>query len=178
MKTSIQIETTTAGGKKSRKAISDVNPNATNEQVKGFAQQLVALTTDTYGSTSRVNVDSLKPASSLADLPLSWYGMSDTDEGTFSGDNVFATTRAYLTTVTDDYNGLGITVADDYEGQTLVLLSKPAGTLVGCGFYGGHDINFLLGFAFPAGASIGDFVFQVPETEKYAAKTFIVRVTE
>ena len=178
MKTSIQIETTTAGGKKARKAITDVNPEATNEQVKGFAQQLVALTTDTYGSTSRVNVDSLKPASTLTDLPLSWYGMSDDDEGDFSGDNVFETTRAYLTTVTENYNGLGITVADDYEGETLVLLSKPAGTLTGCGFYGDDGNNFILSFAFPSGSSIGDFVFQVPETEKYAAKTFIIRVTE
>lgn len=62
MKTSVSInmiETTT--GKKNQRSLTDINPNATSQEIKTFTTGLVALTTQTYSSTDRVqviNVDS------------------------------------------------------------------------------------------------------------------------
>ena len=163
-------------------AITDVNPAATNAAVKSFAQQLVALTTDTYGSTSKVNIDTLQPASALTDMHLEWYGMKDDQAGEFDSSNIFNTTRDYVVTPSNDggnaYNGLGIAAPEDYGGKTLVLLNKPAGSAVSCLYCGVEEgfTNFALCFIIPTVADVGDFVFQLPETEKYAAKTFTIRV--
>ena len=55
-KTSLIINSTTAaGGKKLQKTLTDINPSATNSQLKAFAQQLNALTTNTYAEANRVD---------------------------------------------------------------------------------------------------------------------------
>lgn len=52
-KTSITIETRDQSDKKQTTKISYVNPTATNQQLVQFAQQLNALTDDTYISTTK-----------------------------------------------------------------------------------------------------------------------------
>ena len=177
MKTSILIDTTTASGNKGRKTITDVNPNATNAAVKSFAQQLVALTTDTYGSTSKVNIGALQPASALQTLHVEWWLMVTDGEGNFDESNVLTVSRSDL--INGDKNGIGIAVPEDHGLEIINLLSKPATAATNIGY---NDIldgfrNFYIGFAVPTENELGDFVFQIPETDKYAAFTFIVRVT-
>lgn len=62
MKTSIITTIREANSDKKRKrSFSDINPEATNTELKNFAQQFVSLTTGTYIETERVdktNVDS------------------------------------------------------------------------------------------------------------------------
>ena len=65
MAQSLIIESTSTTGKKIRKAITDVNPNVSNANLKTFGQMANALTTNTYGSSARVDKDELKPASAL-----------------------------------------------------------------------------------------------------------------
>ena len=55
-KTSIIVNTTEAGtGKKLQKTLTDINANASNQQLVSFAQALNSLTTNTYVETNRVD---------------------------------------------------------------------------------------------------------------------------
>ena len=58
-KVSIEIDTTTSSGKKNTTNISYVNPQATNEKLRQFAQMLVALTTDTYVGVTKITKESV-----------------------------------------------------------------------------------------------------------------------
>ena len=57
-KVSLEIETT-ANSKKNTTNISYVNPQATNEKLKEFAQMLIALTTDTYIGVTKITKESV-----------------------------------------------------------------------------------------------------------------------
>lgn len=58
-KVSIEIDTTTTSGKKNTTNVSYVNPQATNEKLRQFAQMLVALTTDTYVGVTKITKESV-----------------------------------------------------------------------------------------------------------------------
>lgn len=58
-KISIEIESTTADSKKNTTTISYINPQAANAKLKEFAQMLIALTTDTYGETTKITKESV-----------------------------------------------------------------------------------------------------------------------
>lgn len=58
-KVSIEIDTTTNSGKKITTNIVYVNPQATNEKLRQFAQMLVALTTDTYVGVTKITKESV-----------------------------------------------------------------------------------------------------------------------
>ena len=58
-KISIEIETTTNSGKKNTTTVSYINPTATNDKLRQFAQMLVALTTDTYGGVTKITKESV-----------------------------------------------------------------------------------------------------------------------
>ena len=53
-KVSIEISTTTSNARKNTTNIVYVNPQATNEKLRQFAQMLVALTTDNYVGVTKV----------------------------------------------------------------------------------------------------------------------------
>lgn len=67
MATNIIIETTSASGKKLQKAIANVNPNATNYELKVFAQSLNSLTSNTYVGTTRIDRVDISDARSPRD---------------------------------------------------------------------------------------------------------------
>lgn len=52
MEETLITQTTTQAGQKKKKAVKYINPSATNEKLKGFAQQIVALTTDNFDGAS------------------------------------------------------------------------------------------------------------------------------
>jgi len=59
-KVSIQIESTDTLGNKKQKSLTNINPEASSAQLKSFAQNLIALTNQTYSETNRIekiNVD-------------------------------------------------------------------------------------------------------------------------
>ena len=55
----LSINTTDTSAKKQTTNVSNVNPQATNANLLQFAQMLVALTTDTYVSTSKITKESV-----------------------------------------------------------------------------------------------------------------------
>lgn len=54
-KTSAIVTYTDQDGKTCQKALSDINPEASNAEIKTFAQKLLGLTDNTYVSTDRVD---------------------------------------------------------------------------------------------------------------------------
>lgn len=52
MEETLITQTTTQAGQKKKKAVKYINPSTTNEKLKGFAQQIVALTTDNFDGAS------------------------------------------------------------------------------------------------------------------------------
>ena len=58
-KISLEISTTTTSGKKNTTNVSYINPTATNDKLRQFAQMLVALTTDTYVGTTKITKESV-----------------------------------------------------------------------------------------------------------------------
>ena len=58
-KISIEIDTTTSSGKKTTTNVNYINPTATNDKLRQFAQMLVALTTDTYGGVTKITKESV-----------------------------------------------------------------------------------------------------------------------
>lgn len=172
MKTSILIDTTTAAGKKGRKTITDVNPNATNANIKSFAQQLVALTTDTYGSTNKVTTNALQPedTSTLQDMTVTVKTNDGNTDTIVDG----VVTYAYNDTDFTEYLKV-ITVPSDYNG-TPILVGKPANA--GLSLTKDNKDYYAL-FYIPDTTSdgIGDFIVRFPADTKYKATTLTFRVT-
>ena len=58
-KISLEISTTTTSGKKNTTNVSYINPQATNDKLRQFAQMLIALTTDIYVGTTKITKESV-----------------------------------------------------------------------------------------------------------------------
>lgn len=58
-KTSLSLSMTDTGGNKLSKAVTDVNPNASNSALNAFAQGLAGLTTNTLVNTSKITKEDL-----------------------------------------------------------------------------------------------------------------------
>lgn len=58
-KISLEIETTSQTNKKNTTNISYINPQATNDKLRQFAQMLISLTTDTYNETTKITKESV-----------------------------------------------------------------------------------------------------------------------
>ncbi|MBR0288605.1 MAG: hypothetical protein IJQ82_06455 [Selenomonadaceae bacterium] len=56
---SLVISSTTSSAKKQTNIVSYINPAATNEQIRTFAQKIIALTTDTYNGVTKVTKESV-----------------------------------------------------------------------------------------------------------------------
>ena len=54
IETSMSFTSTTQGGDKLQKAITDINPDAAGDKLVGFAQRLNALTTNTYTGATKI----------------------------------------------------------------------------------------------------------------------------
>ena len=56
---SLVIQSTDDSDKKQTNTITNINPEATNEQIKTFAQKIIALTTDSYQGVTKVTKESV-----------------------------------------------------------------------------------------------------------------------
>ena len=56
---SLVISSTDSSAKKQTNTVSYINPAATNEQIRTFAQKIIALTTDSYVGVTKVTKESV-----------------------------------------------------------------------------------------------------------------------
>ena len=112
MKRSVLLNSTSAQGKKLQKSFTDVNPEATGQSLKTFAQKVNGLTTATYNSTDMVdkyNLDTETPPNPPTEPTLSltktaWTMSQDHDSG-----------LDYQLTIPITYNGDGDLYIAPYE---------------------------------------------------------------
>ena len=124
MKRSVLLNSTSAQGKKLQKSFTDVNPEATGQSLKTFAQKVNALTTATYNSTDMVdkyNLDTETPpnpptAPTLSITKTNWVMSTDHN----GGDN-------YTIIDTITYNGDGelfispFNIAGAFSAQVIIF---------------------------------------------------------
>ena len=80
-KLTMNISTIDQTGKKSQKAVTDINPTATNEQLTDFAQALNDLTNNTYVNSTKVQVTDLSDESAKFTRPIVVKFNGDVVEG-------------------------------------------------------------------------------------------------
>jgi len=56
---SMVIQSTDSSDKKQTNTVTYINPTATNEQIRTFAQKIIALTTDNYVGVTKVTKESV-----------------------------------------------------------------------------------------------------------------------
>ena len=56
---SMVIQSTDSSDKKQTNTVTYINPTATNEQIRTFAQKIIALTTDSYQGVTKVTKESV-----------------------------------------------------------------------------------------------------------------------
>ena len=56
---SLVISSTDSSAKKQTNTVTYINPTATNEQIRTFAQKIIALTTDSYQGVTKVTKESV-----------------------------------------------------------------------------------------------------------------------
>lgn len=179
MATAINFTSTAQSGKKLNKTITDINPNATGAQLKTFAQMMNSLTTNTYGSTSRVDKDELVAASSLSTPsviiknrngdtvsgPITWH-KSDEEEldlcvATDSPGKLFAIS-------VPEYSSYQFEAVSDTDEASDYFDPVPDGYFL-----------YYLAIYCPTNdaKALGNFVFGIKEADGFAATTFTVTVS-
>lgn len=164
MATNIIIETTSASGKKLQKAITNVNPNATNYELKVFAQKLNSLTSNTYVGTTRIDRVDISDARSPRD-PHFTITPAKIRMGEFNNET---TDPPYSQTFTFEYLGddriptySGQLPIDDQKANFTVDVKAKSVTLApsdeGCAITGG--------------TATGTLVFKLPATADYDEAT-------
>ncbi len=132
MKTTLAVKTTDTAGKAQQKAVTYINPAATNAALKTFAQKLAGLTTDNYVDAERINTmsvneaDSTPAAASKTQPTLSlgvWTKSGTTYSATitYNGDGTLSSTLGTISGTTlsiTDADGIFSGVISASEGTT------------------------------------------------------------
>ena len=176
--TSIIIDSTSSGGTKIRKAITDINPDATNEQLKSFAQQFNALSTNTYGATSRVKKTACLTAAEMKQLDVTLYTHSKSSGALShmwiaSGSSVPINSKQMNPGTNENYRN-GFSLPMDYTG-TPTVVTVPEGDAVDLQKSNKNTENFWpFVIAAPSDNEncLGEIVVSFPEDENYAAAEF------
>ena len=136
-KTSIIINSTSNQGKSLQKTLTDVNPEATNEELATFGQRLTAITTNVYGNTTRIdkiNCDAettvVKPTPTfsvdITSVATSWLTESDFLNVivTYSGDGIL-----FFKDFSVDEPGIAVMKKDSGSNKSFSIYgSKKLGT--------------------------------------------------
>ena len=119
METSVSMKTTDTAGKKNTTTLSYVNPNASNEQLKTYAEKLASLTSDTYNGATKIEKTDLDEEQ-VAKLPRNPYmtHVVNNNEQTISG----AIFTSDITTPPEE--GIGFSTEDviwdiHYQGDSI-----------------------------------------------------------
>ena len=155
-----------------QKTLTDLNPEATNAQIKTFAQKLTAITGNTYESTYRINrincdteADSSKTAATIT-ITAELNGVtSDVTNGTLAGSgfNSMSMDGGVTVTVTAS-SGARVFISDNISS------GRGAFGINNGGVYWGGLVGSV------PGATV--LTFYAPETDTYTAATATLTITE
>lgn len=185
MATAINYTSTAQSGKKLNKTVSDINPNATSTQLKTFAQMLNGLTTNTYGSTSRIDKDELVAASSLTaptviihkangdtvSGPITWDAWDPTAEIASARDLAFAVSSPGKLRCVTMPELSSVLIEQITADKAAEWYSFDTANLDGYSFY-------TVSLNCPANTAkcLGNFVFTIAETDGFAQGNLTISV--
>lgn len=176
MATAINFTSTAQSGKKLNKTITDINPNAVNAHLKTFAQMLNGLTTNTYGSTSRIDKDELVAATDLRTPTVIIRNMEKNNiDGPITWDGTGGT-ACDLAIATDSPGKLYFISAPEYASYQIVA-TETAKLYFDPVPEGYHLYYLALECPTNEAKSLGDFVFGIKAADGFAATTFTITVT-
>lgn len=89
IETSMSFTSTTQGGDKLQKAITDINPDAAGDKLVGFAQRLNALTTNTYTGATKIVKQELSSVAKT-ETTLTLYAGDPNNRDTLSAAKILA----------------------------------------------------------------------------------------
>ena len=147
-KTSAIITYTDANGKAMQKTLTDINPEATNTEIKTFAQKMVGMTDNVYVQTDRVdkiNCDSeaspstkQTPTLTVSSSALSCAGAAGTNfTYSYDGDGQLFTSVPVCTNDQNYADGLPTFSFDTSQPNTASVTTK--------GYQSGKTFQFLFG---------------------------------
>ena len=183
---SISINYTTATGKKGQKALTNVNPDASNGVLKTFAGKVNSLTTNTYLGTTRVDKTPLKSANELKTPTIVCSTNDNSTFGTLENPVVPLYTFADYQAAVQAESGCVPYFVFEYDTDAVPYIKstpKYASAVVD------YDCDFtqILDEGATATVSVfvpandpdclGEFVVCWPETDTYAAASVAVTVT-
>lgn len=192
-KHSIILNSTDYRGNKNQKTITDINPAATGAVLKAFAQQLNALTTNEYKSTTRVGREPLVSANSLIATTVSWPTSTRNDP---AGGTIDANDSSKLTI---PFSAIAETNGQEAMANTRVLrltadVEMPTPQVKSTPTYGSARViasntanEFYVVYYLPAAAytvpdckagCLGEYVFYIPQSGDYAAVTATLTITD
>ena len=195
-KSTISINYVDRAGKKGQKSITDINPQASGEQLQEFAEKLNALTTNVYGNTNRVDktpiTNAEEPPAPPSTTPTivcyqsSGYTKATTNDG--------VTPTATVQQVQNSDTNMKVILKTDTDARPY-FVSQPEGgaaELVKCTNAEMTEIDFIKGvatwrsdlsygvFVLPRGTNAGlpgDYVIGFPATENFKAATYTFTIT-
>lgn len=172
MATNILIESIDGNGKKLQKAVTNVNPTASNTDLKNFAEQLNALTNNTYVGTVKVDREDISDGSKTAPT-VSWQNPQN-------GTITFSTFYQQLNSMKFTYCIFDLTGVTFAEGTTFAVKST-FDTMGGVAVViEGGSIQLQIGVCaeeLDSTPSAGSFTVFIPETTTSAATTAVLTVT-
>lgn len=113
---SLNISMTSASGRKQSRAITNISPNATTNELNTFAQNLVDLTTNTLVATSKIIKEDL---SYDYELIFGITKMGDADYYTKVDNNTYNIDASKLPTSSETGDGMAITVSLSPSGLNI-----------------------------------------------------------
>ena len=165
------LTSTNTSGQTLQKTLTDINPDASNEQLVQLGQKLIALTDNTYGKTDRVikyNCDTEGGGSKLTPtftLDKTTDTAANVKASTYPPQNVVLSYSIDFT-----YDGDGIVSAcctDGNIGATVINTSNMQRFVV-CSYIPAADLNI---------NTTATFTFTASETDTYKAATATFTIT-
>lgn len=119
MATSITVGLTTNQGVKKQKAISYINPNATNQELVAFGEQYVELTKSTYEKTTRIDRTECDTQQVKSFLRMIGVKASDTSGGGWASVQIVDNTITIPCNYLLNLNRIGIEMNPSYEWDNI-----------------------------------------------------------
>jgi len=168
-KVNLQIKTTDVNDKNQTTTISYANPNASDQVLKTFAQKIVALSTDMYRETNKIETTNLDTESSKTTATITLSSTSITKAALKT-----ALSSKQPHTVSFTYSGDGVVYAyaksNDISNFTAPNVSLSEGT---------WTLNLFNGVASNPNCYVAcEIVLFAPETANYKAATATFTITD
>lgn len=174
METSLSMRTTSQNGTKNTTTLSYVNPSASDELLKTYAQKLASLTSDTYNGTTKIQKTDLD---SEAETKLNRTVTVVRGNDTLTGDPIVIQYNSIAGTDSSEYDDM---VEVDWTGSTVsaTAVSYRFGWEPDTGDFTPPDITFN-GDAHPTGDTGKGISFNLAKAENTlgAGNNFTIYIT-